>query len=67
MLGLLPFNYDTEVIAIVITILKGEEVLDCRIAIWVLLVVALPTTILLELSTTAGLVLDARRALARER
>ena len=67
MLGLLPFNYDSEVIAIVITILKGEEVLDSRIAIWVLLVVALPTTILLELSTTAGLVLDARRALARER
>ena len=66
MLGLLPFNYDTEVIAIVITILKGEEVLDCRVAIC-LLVVALPTTILLVLSTTAGLVLDARRALARER
>ena len=62
---LLSFNDDTEILAVIITVFKSEEVLDRRVAIGILLVVAFPGTVLLVLST-ANLVLDARRALARE-
>ena len=65
MRGLLSFDHDTEILAIIVTVFKSEEVLNSRISIWVLLVVAFSSTVLSLLLTTE-LSLDAGRTLARE-